>query len=61
MVWEVHTICSPEGATVVVVNFSQPEGQRQVLRKQSHANELNALLSEAEEFIKHLAGVPTLE
>jgi hypothetical protein len=56
MVWDVNSVASPEGATVVVVDFSRPAGQREIFRKIGMEHELGQLQWEAEEVIKQAAG-----
>jgi hypothetical protein len=45
IVWEVNTISSPEGATVVVVNFNRP-AKRIIYRATGAEHELDRLLYE---------------
>jgi hypothetical protein len=55
MVWEANTISSPKGATVVAVDFSRPEGKREIFRKKGHRSDLNQLQWEAEQAIEEAA------
>jgi hypothetical protein len=49
MVWETNTISSPEGATVVVVSFARPAGQREIFRGSGFDHELGQLIYEGEQ------------
>ncbi len=56
IIWEVLTLSAPEGARVIVTDFSLPRGKKVVFDKDGSESELEALKGEAEAKIQELAG-----
>lgn len=56
MVWDVLTIASPEGATVIVSNLSKPKGKRRVYTGEGFEEEVEILKEKGMEAAKADAG-----